>query len=518
MDNLTLLDCSLRDGGYRTNWHFSKDRVRSLLALDRRVGVELVELGFLNPTRNPDHGPFSVVTNKLAELFGTDELQLGYMVEAKTAEGFESFNSFAQFAVEDKRQFSFMRIAATQNDQALCRELSLRAIDAGLDVYVNLMRASELSPSDVRKFFSEIPITVKGFYLADSFGSLTPEQTEAIVSELVNFSEVPVGFHAHNNRSMAFANVRSAVKAGAILIDGTWAGHGRGSGNARLEELITEFSPETLTEQSIFALGSHLETYEYDGIRLRDESSFAYHFGAFKGVHPNAVTDLLDTRRALSLGEMLQILLKQGYLNDENVDADDLLRSNSRESKGDFLVPVEQISGRTCILVGNSPGAGEALLEVELAQPRQDVTVCSINGAVQEMSFTPDLVFLLHPYREQQLQHDFKDRLPVVVSPLEKPVGFAGDWASIPLVKASHFGNQEFALEVPVETTLAYALSALLFSGAREIVLVGIGGGLEEERLVEERKLLQDFSQSHPGVKIFELGQTNYSFPQAELW
>ena len=518
MDNLTFLDCSLRDGGYRTNWHFSKDRVRSLLALDKRMGVELIELGFLNPMRNPAHGPFSVVTNKLAELFGADEQQLGYMIEAKAAEGFESLKTFSEFAVENKHQFSFMRIAATQHDNVLCREVALRAIDNGLDVYVNLMRASELSPSDVRKFFSEMPSTVKGFYLADSFGSLTPEQTEALVSEIVNFSDVPVGFHAHNNRSMAFANVRSAVTAGATLIDGTWAGHGRGSGNARLEELIAEFAPERLTEQSVFALGSHLETFEYDEEKLRDESSFAYHFGAFKGVHPNTVTDLLDPRRALSLGEMLQILLNQGYLNDENVDADDLLRINSGESRGNAIAPFENITGRTCIVVGNSPGAGEVLLEVDLAKPRPDVTVCSINGAVKGMSFAPDVVFLMHGYREQQLRNDFKELPLTVISPLERPVGFTGDLVSMPSVKSQHFGAQDFALEVPVETTLAYALSVMLFSGAREIVLVGMGGGLEEERLVEERQLLQKFSQGNPEVKIFELGQTNYGFPQAELW
>lgn len=518
MDGIKFLDCSLRDGGYRTNWHFAKDRVQSLIGLDSRLGIELIELGFLFPKRNPAYGPFSAVTNKLADLFETNGQQLGYMIEAKAAENFESFEAFSKFAVLEKESFSFVRIAASLGDKELSRELSLRALESGLDIYVNLMRASELRPSDVRDFFSQMPTGVKGFYLADSFGSLTPEQTENLVSELTNFSEVPVGFHAHNNRSMAFANVRSAVSAGATLIDGTWAGHGRGSGNARLEELVTEFVPESLTEESVFALGSHLERFEYDQEKLRDESSFAYHFGAYRGVHPNAVTALLDPKRGLSLGEMLQILLNQASLRNEEVGADSLLRENRKVIIGSSFSPHSSITGKTCILVGNAPGASEALLEVELAKSRSDVAVCVMNGAVDGMFYSPDLVFLMNGYREQQLLNDFRENPPAVISPLKKPLKYPGQWDSIPIAKTEKFAVQDSFLEIPIQTTLAFALAVLAFSGASEIVLVGMGSGLEEERQDEERKLLQLFSEDYQEVKIYELGQTNYGLAQAELW
>ncbi|MEI6971188.1 MAG: nucleoid-structuring protein H-NS, partial [bacterium] len=47
-----------------------------------------------------------------------------------------------------------------------------------------------------------------------------------------------VGFHAHNNRQLAFANTIEALIAGANRLDATIFGLGRGAGNCPLELLL----------------------------------------------------------------------------------------------------------------------------------------------------------------------------------------------------------------------------------------------------------------------------------------
>jgi 4-hydroxy 2-oxovalerate aldolase len=47
-----------------------------------------------------------------------------------------------------------------------------------------------------------------------------------------------VGFHAHNNRQLAFANTIEALITGANRVDATISGIGRGAGNCPLELLI----------------------------------------------------------------------------------------------------------------------------------------------------------------------------------------------------------------------------------------------------------------------------------------
>jgi 4-hydroxy 2-oxovalerate aldolase len=75
-------------------------------------------------------------------------------------------------------------------------------------------------------------------YIADSAGAMLPDDVRARVRAVVERVKVPVGFHAHNNLSVAVANSLAALEAGATYVDGTCRGLGAGSGNAQLEVLV----------------------------------------------------------------------------------------------------------------------------------------------------------------------------------------------------------------------------------------------------------------------------------------
>ena len=74
-------------------------------------------------------------------------------------------------------------------------------------------------------------------YIADSAGTLLPEGVSERVSAVVEALKVPVGFHAHNNLTLATANSLVAIEAGATFIDGTCRGLGAGAGNTQIEVL-----------------------------------------------------------------------------------------------------------------------------------------------------------------------------------------------------------------------------------------------------------------------------------------
>jgi len=73
--------------------------------------------------------------------------------------------------------------------------------------------------------------------LADSAGYLMPEGVSERVKAVRQAVGVPIGWHAHNNLSLAMANSIAAVDAGAEYIDGTLRGLGAGAGNTQLEVL-----------------------------------------------------------------------------------------------------------------------------------------------------------------------------------------------------------------------------------------------------------------------------------------
>jgi 4-hydroxy-2-oxovalerate/4-hydroxy-2-oxohexanoate aldolase len=77
-------------------------------------------------------------------------------------------------------------------------------------------------------------------YCTDSAGYLLPDDVTARISLLRSelAPQTQVGFHSHNNLSMAVANSLAAIAAGAVRIDGSAAGLGAGAGNTPLEVFV----------------------------------------------------------------------------------------------------------------------------------------------------------------------------------------------------------------------------------------------------------------------------------------
>ncbi|KIL35827.1 4-hydroxy-2-oxopentanoic acid aldolase [Cohnella kolymensis] len=75
-------------------------------------------------------------------------------------------------------------------------------------------------------------------YMVDSAGALLPHQVKERVRALRQNLQVNVGFHGHNNLSLAMANTLAAIEEGAQRIDGSIRCLGAGAGNTQTEVLI----------------------------------------------------------------------------------------------------------------------------------------------------------------------------------------------------------------------------------------------------------------------------------------
>lgn len=75
-------------------------------------------------------------------------------------------------------------------------------------------------------------------YVTDSAGALLPHEVSERVRALRENLDVEVGFHAHNNLSVAVANTLAAIEEGATRIDGSVRCLGAGAGNTQTEVLL----------------------------------------------------------------------------------------------------------------------------------------------------------------------------------------------------------------------------------------------------------------------------------------
>lgn len=76
-------------------------------------------------------------------------------------------------------------------------------------------------------------------YVVDSAGALLPDQVRERIRALRDNLEIHIGFHGHNNLSLAMANTLVAIEEGATRIDGSVRCLGAGAGNTQTEVLVS---------------------------------------------------------------------------------------------------------------------------------------------------------------------------------------------------------------------------------------------------------------------------------------
>jgi phosphoglycerate dehydrogenase-like enzyme len=80
---------------------------------------------------------------------------------------------------------------------------------------------------------------VDTLYIVDTNGSFLPDEVFETISALTDKLDIKIGFHGHNNFSLAIANSLAAIEAGAVVVDASLKGIGRSAGNAQLEILVS---------------------------------------------------------------------------------------------------------------------------------------------------------------------------------------------------------------------------------------------------------------------------------------
>ena len=234
--NFKILDCTLRDGGYYTDWSFNTKLVRDLVKSLDSDGVDIIEMGYKSPVKG---GPYRKCNDGFIKSIVNFKVKskLCFMIDVKDYVKNNSIdiillNRVIQHAASSP--FSVCRIAAKYSEIKYLPKLVDLLYKKDYEVICNLMGVSLLKTKQIQKFVEttrNLPTIAE--YIADSYGSLYPNDVKKIIkSGGIN------GIHTHDNLGLAFANCLVAIEEGATFIDGTLLGMGRGVGNVKTEQLL----------------------------------------------------------------------------------------------------------------------------------------------------------------------------------------------------------------------------------------------------------------------------------------
>lgn len=230
-----LLDCTLRDGGNQNNWRFSQSQANEIVARLDRARVDVIEVGYRGGSgsrRDPDAGLTADSSVEfLRSLPKTTHAEIAVMVVPSVCQ-LSELESLAANGV------SVLRIAAYPWDLQLTGAFVVRARELGMTATVNLMAVSYVSSEAIVDHVTRSDSRPDVFYIADSFGSLRPEDIAVRIRLLHDALGVPLGVHVHNNLGLAAANTMAALSAGATWVDASLCGMARGAGNLPTEQAV----------------------------------------------------------------------------------------------------------------------------------------------------------------------------------------------------------------------------------------------------------------------------------------
>jgi 4-hydroxy-2-oxovalerate aldolase len=235
---IKIVENTLRDGSYLIDFQFDKQQTADITGGLAKLGFEYIEVGHglgLGAWNNPKAG--------LSKENDTD-----YILSAKQAAPNAKVGVFFIPGIGTKDDIdraidcgiSFIRVGNNVDGFERAHDFAAYAKSKGLIVAVNLMKSYGVKSYEFTKIAREIDQwqVADVIYLVDSAGCMMPDEVFEYVDRTKEHIRTDLGFHGHNNLSLAVANTLQALKGGASYIDTCIRGMGRSAGNAQTEIVV----------------------------------------------------------------------------------------------------------------------------------------------------------------------------------------------------------------------------------------------------------------------------------------
>lgn len=492
-----ILDCTLRDGGYYTNWDFDFDLVQNYFESFNKLPVEYLEIGYRSNPMNSYLGEyFYCPPHVLERCKQSSNKKLVIIlnekdVRAKDAEALLSpcigYIDMVRLAIDPK---NFRRAI----------ELAEAVKKMGFLVGFNVMYMSTWqSEKEFLGQIKEVDGVADYFYMVDSFGGVYPEEVKQTFDIVRNQTNVDIGFHGHNNLQLGLINTLTAIECGVSIVDATITGMGRGAGNLRTELLLTALNAKD-------KLGDNLDFNALSKVvDPFTQLQAAYGWGSnlpymVSGAHSLPQKEVMEwvTKRYYSLNSIIRALSNQSKG----------IKDNKELKKLDFT---DVQKHESVLLIGGGPTAvnhSKAIKEFLLKYPEIGVVHASSKNARSFEEIDNEQFFCLVGNEGHRLEEvfDFKTKISgkCILPPYPRKMG---TYIPSALNDCSYeLASVDFTNKF-ADSHTAIALQTAVELGAKKIYMTGYDGYTGETIGKKEQELFLE------NEYLFEQFNNKYSIP-----
>jgi len=313
MKSVSVLDCTLRDGGYVNDWNFGFGSIKSIISRLAKAKIDIIEVGFIdeNHAYNQDRSiyPDSNSIKPVLENIDVQDSMIVAMIDFGTC-------SLDKITLQKDSCLDGIRVIFKKKDQDAAIEYMNAIKEKGYKVFVNPVSATGYSEHEaltlIKKIIAIDPYTVT---IVDTYGLMHGGDAfkyYKIYDENINPGTI-IAYHAHNNFQLAYSNSIHLINNKTdrpLVVDSSLYGMGKSAGNTSTE-LLTMYLNEN--NGSSYDIDQILEAIDVDIMKEFNKQrwgySLPYYIAALNDCHPDYVKHLLN-KKTLAVKTVNEILIQ----------------------------------------------------------------------------------------------------------------------------------------------------------------------------------------------------------------
>ncbi|MCL2143083.1 MAG: aldolase catalytic domain-containing protein [Methanomassiliicoccaceae archaeon] len=477
---ISLLDCTLRDGGYVNDWNFGNGTMTCVFDRLNEAGVDIIEVGFLDQrqpfsidrTIQPDAKSMSAAFSKVC---GKRSMAVA-MIDYGTCD-------ISNVQPRPETLIDGIRVIFKKENMHKAIAFGKEVMDKGYVLFLQMVSITSYDDADVIEFSEAVnKIRPYAISLVDTYGLMHKEQMLHYFELLDKHLErsIAIGYHSHNNFQLAYANTIEMLKLNTdrdLIADGTLYGMGKSAGNAPTELLAMHLNENYGKRYDIDQI---LEAIDVEILPIYARHywgyGFSFYMSAKNDCHPNYVNYLSD-KRTLSIkavNDILDRISPELKLKFDRQHIEDLYKEYLLENVSDSA-HIEALSselrGKDILLIG--PGTS-----VIREKDRIEAHIRDKRPIVIGVNFLPDTigvdyVFIRNPRRYSIMIPRMDKKVRTIATSNVTPINEPFDHV---------IGYDKLISETDEiwDNTLVLFLNLLRMIGAGSVSLAGFDGFRED--------------------------------------
>jgi len=390
---ISLLDCTLRDGGYVNDWKFGNGTMTCVFDRLNEAGVDIIEIGFLDHrqpfsidrTIQPDAKSMSAAFSKTSE----KKAMVVAMIDYGTCD-------IGNVQPRSETIIDGIRVIFKKENMHKAIAYGKEIMDKGYTLFLQMVSITSYEDKDVAEFCDAVnKIRPFAISLVDTYGLMHKEQMLHYFKLLDKHLDrsISIGYHSHNNFQLAYANTIETLKLRTdrdLVVDGTLYGMGKSAGNAPIELLAMHLNENYGKSYDISQI---LEAIDSDILPIYEKHYWGYgllfYISAKNDCHPTYVEHLMG-KKTLSIKAVNEILggisqelkLKYSKQHIEELYMEYLLDNVDDSERIGSLA--KELQGKELLLIG--PGAS-----VSKEREKICAQIAGTKPTVIAVNFIPDV-------------------------------------------------------------------------------------------------------------------------------